>query len=206
MNYLLVMSRSWAGTNAKKRYNRSMGRILLFTSLIWVLSDNSWGMVTPKSIKDYRTKDYLTEGAFIGGESGKGFTLLNVKRQATRSGKLERIIFEIGDHEGRELSGKEPPGFFHVQIQKNPARVIVDFSQMQKSSVDNLRLQEIFRQSNLIKDSTIVMDPTDGSTNISFALNQPVKVLTFQDNTRKYRTTQITIDLIRQRSPRQKVR
>lgn len=117
--------------------------------------------------------DTITEGAFKGGQAGSGFSLLDFKRVVSPSKKSERMIFEIGDHNGGTYSGQ--PGYFHAQLSRKPPEFTIDFSQMVLTKVDQKKLIQLFKKSKLVKKAKFKIDNEDNSTNLTFTLRKPIK-------------------------------
>lgn len=83
----------------------------------------------------------------------------------------ERFKIKFGDKNGAALS---EPGFFHIAVDEGGKRLILDLAQVQQTSVDKADLRAIVKQSNLIRDAEITMDPVDKSTNITLFMKRPV--------------------------------
>jgi hypothetical protein len=122
-------------------------------------------------------KDFLIEGSFRGGASGTGFSLLSLKRVYSRDGRSERLVLEIGDKDGKVYFGQ--PGYFHAQLQKKPARLSLDLSQLLKSNITQDQLKTLFRRSKLVRTVELNPDLEDQSTNLLFSFRVPVKMRIF---------------------------
>ncbi len=148
--------------------------------------------IKPMHFKVNKLNAFYDSGVFIGGESGKAFSILNVERKNEKTG--ERIVINYGDEGGRKLMGKT--GFFHVSLEQNPPRLVVDLSQVQRTGVDEKKLAAIFRNSANVKSTEMTMDPEDFSTNLTLYLKQPVRarVNTFKDPKQQGR---IVIDVVK---------
>lgn len=132
-------------------------------------------------------------GSSYGGLAGSGFTLLDVRRTTDAKKKMERVVFDVGDRDGKPLKGR--PGFYYAEYQKKSNRVILDFSQMPSSKVDQARLAKIFKQSKAIKNSRMSMDPVDNALNLSLDLQKNTKVRVYQVPGTKT-TSKVVIDFI----------
>jgi hypothetical protein len=131
-----------------------------------------------KKALDTKTENYMTSGVVIGGEAGAGFSLLNVRRQHSPKIGVERVILDIGDREGLPL--KTHPGFFHVSIEKKPARIVIDLSQVTRSKVTEMELVKIFSASPFIKSVELSMDAEDSAATLVFNTKTSVAVEVFQ--------------------------
>lgn len=152
-----------------------LGSIVMLMFLQFSVSFAQANMVTPNN--DMTTDGFLTEGSFRGGGAGVGFSLLRVKRVYSTDGNSERLIFEIGDKEGRAFVGQ--PGYFHAQLFKKPSKLSLDLSQLLKSQVTSKDLKKIFKNSKLVKTASINLDSEDHSTNISLQFKSSVKMRVF---------------------------
>lgn len=115
----------------------------------------------------------MRTGATIGGRASDEFSLLAVRRESLDSGG-ERVIVLFGDRHGKPLKGE--PGYFHVSLEKDARRIVLDFAQMQRTAVDPTRLAKILSPSRLIHGTDMTMDPVDGSTNIILRTREPVEI------------------------------
>jgi hypothetical protein len=126
----------------------------------------------PKTIRAF-----LPEGSFRGGLAGNGFSLLGIKRVFSTDGHSERIIFEIGDKNGKPYSGR--PGYFHAQLFRNPSEMSLDLSQLLKTKVSANQLRALLRKSKLIQTADLVSDLEDRSTNVKMRFKVPIKMRVF---------------------------
>ncbi|MBK8203843.1 MAG: hypothetical protein IPK68_16510 [Bdellovibrionales bacterium] len=78
-----------------------------------------------------KTHQYFSDGVFIGGKAGRGFSLIGVDRKLGKATKMERILFDIGDELGAPVS--DSPGYFHIEISKKNKQIIVDLAQAHRS-------------------------------------------------------------------------
>src|SRR5690606_12338927 len=80
------------------------------------------------------SKTLVGEGVSFGGLAGTGFTLMDLRLSQSKEKKLERIVIDVGDMNGTKIIGW--PGYYYAELKKNPAQLIVDFSQMPNSLVN----------------------------------------------------------------------
>jgi hypothetical protein len=127
------------------------------------------------SVQPRPLSDMIENGFVAGGESGSGFSILKIEKRRSRpAGKAERIIITYGDQRGRPL--KKPPGYFHVSVDENPPRVVIDLAQVQKTAVDDQDLARLLADSILVKSTDMTMDPEDMSTNLTLLLKKQAHV------------------------------
>jgi hypothetical protein len=139
-----------------------------------------------------KVNQYVTNGVVIGGEAGSGFTLLGVRRANSSKAALERVILDIGDREGQPLLNKV--GYFHVSIEKNPSRVIIDLSQTSRSKISELELAKIFAKSPFVTKAELMMEEEDNSAKIVLNTKVPVAAEVFRMPSAK-KASRIVIDL-----------
>lgn len=154
------------------------------------------------SLKFNKLDAFAGTGIFQGGESGRAYSLIDIKRAPAKNGAAQREHFSIlyGDEVGRRILGKT--GYFHISLEKNPDRLVIDLSQVQKTAVDEKQLAAIFRNSELISGTQMTMDPEDLSTNITLYLRNQVRARV-KANTDGKKPGQVSVDLIK-RNPKGK--
>ena len=113
---------------------------------------------------------YMSEGVFVGGHTQENLTLFNV-RQSRQKHFEERLVFDIGNTR---------PGFFHISIQKNLHRLVIDLENTVDSKVTASRLKEIFRKSRIFKTPHLFQDTLTKSVTIEIPLKREVQVEVFE--------------------------
>lgn len=113
----------------------------------------------------------LEKGTVVGGKARDELSLLGVRFEPS-AGEVERLALVYGDRFGKPLKGE--PGYFHVALDRNSQRVVLDLAQMQMTAVGPARLSRILTGSKLVASSEMTMDPLDGSTNITLQTKVPV--------------------------------
>lgn len=131
-------------------------------------------LVTLVVLTGVQASAFVKQGAITGGtaraENAGPLSLLRLQ-QIKSSPNSERLTIKFGDKNGTVLS---EPGFFHIAVDEGGRRLILDLAQVQQTSVDKSDLRAIVKQSALIRDAEITMDPVDNSTNITFTMKRPV--------------------------------
>lgn len=140
-----------------------------------------------------KTNDYVGQGVVIGGQAGPGFTLLNVRRQNTKNLALERVILDIGDKEGKPMLNRL--GYFHVAVEKEPSRVIIDLSQVLRSRVSEIELGRLFLKSPFIRKAEMSMEAGDNTAKIVLSTKVPVIAEIFQMPSADKKPGRIVIDI-----------
>jgi hypothetical protein len=111
-----------------------------------------------------KTNQFFSSGVVIGGEAGKGFSLLNVRRYFSKKVQTERIVLDLGDLEGHPLTDKV--SYFSASLEKAPSRLVLDLAQVQTSGIDEPTLRKLLRASPLVQDVTFIYDPEDQTTSL----------------------------------------
>lgn len=132
------------------------------------------------------------QGAVSGGIAGNGFSMLKMQLVAMPSAKMERYIFDVGDLRGHKNKGL--PGFYHVQLVKNPPQMIIDFSQMPVSRVFENDLTQTLKKSVLVSSGKLVSDPIDKTLTMVLNLKKPGKMKVMQVKGEK-ETSKLVVDL-----------
>ncbi|OQW47291.1 MAG: hypothetical protein A4S09_15975 [Proteobacteria bacterium SG_bin7] len=174
-----------------------MKNSIFILSLMVVFSGLSEAAIKKGSPLKFNKLDvFAGTGIFQGGESGRAYSLLDIKRTQPKNNSPDHEHFSIfyGDEIGRKILGKT--GYFHIILEKNPDRLVIDLSQVQKTAVDEKQLAAIFRNSELVSKTEMTMDPEDLSTNITLYLKQPVKARV-KSNTDGKKPGQLVIDMVK---------
>jgi hypothetical protein len=163
--------------------------------LAFIFSSAAHAALPPKKIAAVKpaSKILAGEGASFGGLAGSGFTLLDVRRTADNKKKIERLVMDVGDLGGAPMKGW--PGYYFAELKKNPQRLVLDFSQMPNSRIDQKQIRARLMGSNAIRNSTLSMDPVDKALNLTFDLKPNTKVRVYQVAGKKA-TSKVVVDLI----------
>ncbi len=142
-----------------------------------------------------KTNHYLQYGTIIGGETAngsRGYSLLDVRRIFASKDKIERVLIDFGDGDGKPLKGT--PGYYHVSIEKGQTRVVIDLSQMLGSNINQERIRQIFKASPFVKEARINYDPVDSNITLQLLLKKKVLLEVFQLPS-KNKPSRVVIDL-----------
>lgn len=167
----------------------------LITSLFILLASTTVFAALPPRQAPAPGKILAGQGETIGGVAGSGFTLMDLRRTASKNKKLERIVIDVGDRDGALKKGL--PGYYHVELKQNPARLVVDFSQMPRSVLDQNHLINRMRGSAIVTQTAMSLDPVDNTLNLTFGLKKNTKVRVLQVAGQKS-TSKVVIDLLAQ--------
>lgn len=131
-----------------------------------------------KQSLDKKLNQYLSDGVFVGGKAGQSFSLINVRRDISKTMQMERVILDLGDQDGKPLYGKA--SYFQAHVQQNPPRIIIDLAQLSKSAISESKMKEIFKKSPFIKSVELTSDPEDRAATLVLNLNTPMKAEVFE--------------------------
>lgn len=149
--------------------------------------------VSSQAIKPSASNILVGEGTSFGGLAGNGFTLMDLRRTADVKKKVERIVMDVGDRNGAALRGW--PGYYFVELKKNPQRLVIDFAQMPNSNIDQKQLALRMKESLAVTKTSMSLDPVDSSLNLTMDLKKNTKVRVYQVSGKKT-TSKVVIDLI----------
>lgn len=124
-----------------------------------------------------KKNSYLSNGVFFGGEGGRGFSLVDMRRHYSPKDKIERVVLELGDDKGKPTA---KIGYFQVSVNKELKRVDIDLSQMRGAMVDQKKLETIFAKSPMVKSAKINYDPEDHGIVIQLQLASNANVEVFK--------------------------
>jgi hypothetical protein len=130
--------------------------------------------VVPMRILSGRISPPVESGVLVGGQSGVEFSLIGIRSETAPEISGERMIFDYGNRQGAPQNGE--PGFFHVAIDQNAKRAVIDLAQIRSTTIDPQKLKQILGASKLVTESDMTMDPIDGTTNITLNFSRPVRL------------------------------
>lgn len=149
--------------------------------------------VPAKSAGPGLSKLLVGEGITFGGIAGAGFTLKDFRRTADVKKKIERIVMDVGDRNGADIRGW--PGYYHIELKKNPRQLIIDFAQMPNSRINQKAIALKMKNSMAVSKTSMSLDPVDGSLNLTMDLKTNAKVKVYQVAGKKS-TSKVVVDLI----------
>lgn len=149
--------------------------------------------VSAQALKPVASKILVGEGTSFGGLAGNGFTLMDLRRTADTKKKIERIVMDVGDRNGAAIRGW--PGYYFVELKKNPQRLVIDFAQMPNANIDQKMLALRMKNSFAVTKTSMSLDPVDSSLNLTMDLKKNTKVRVYQVAGKKA-TSKVVIDLI----------
>lgn len=136
----------------------------------------TFAAIPPKSAPAKPQRILANRAAVSGGVAGKGFSIRDVTLASTP--KKDRVVIDIGDLEGKPLRGM--PGYYHAELQSNPPRLILDFSQTPSALIEEAALRNKLKKSNRIANAKMLLDPTDQTLSLILDLKKGTKAQVFQ--------------------------
>ncbi len=134
----------------------------------------AFALPAPLQVRPGKVMPPIQSGISVGGKSADEFSLLSVRAENTPDGKNERLVLAYGDRFGQPHRGE--PGYFHVALDRDARRLVIDLAQVRKTKIDPQQLSKILKNSKFVASSEMTMDPQDGSTNITLTMKQSVQV------------------------------
>jgi hypothetical protein len=146
--------------------------------LVFFVMTQAQAAPAPLNVTPGKISSPISAGVLTGGMAQDAFTLTKITRQPSRNG-AERWTLTYGDREGRPVPSG--PGFFHVAVDRNGRRVVIDLAQVHRTAVDGAQLEKMARGSALVATTDMIMDPQDRSTNITMNMKSAVAVRVASD-------------------------
>ncbi len=162
--------------------------------LMWLWCFVVDASIPPKRALDHKKNMYIQEGVLVGGRTGDGFSLVDIRRLSSKKDKagLERLVIQLGDRKGNPLKG--PMGYYHVAVEKDPHRIVIDLTQVGVSRLTEAQILARLRELKSFKDAFVVQDSEAGSLKIVLSLKRPVAIEVFEPKS-KEKPPRLVIDL-----------
>lgn len=148
--------------------------LLAFSTIFTVSSLSSFAALPPAKGPRY----LIGEGTIIGGQAGGIFSIRNFELMNVAELKAERLVVELGNAKGLPVKGM--PTYYHVDLEKNPQRIIIDFSQTASTSISEEQIRKALAKSQFIKSAELTHDPSDNSMDLILYPKQNVKLRVMQ--------------------------
>jgi hypothetical protein len=134
-------------------------------------------------------------GTIRSGVADQYMSLLDIRRSASKTLKTERLIVDWGD---RFQSIAEKGGYYQVEYQQNPPRVVIAFSLTLNTHFENRDLLEKFQNSLYIEKVGLDFDFLGQSQILTFSLKKPVavRVVEYTGNEKKKIPAKLLVDLV----------
>ena len=153
------------------------GFILFFG--VTVFSFNSvFAAVPVTKATTEKTGQYVAAGVIVGGQHQADLSLLSVRKSFDKKNSTERIVLDIVASDGKTPVLR--PGFFHLAIQQQPARIVIDLENTTRSIVSASDLAKVFSNSHFFQRPALITSSNDKTVTLELALKVPVKLDVFE--------------------------
>ena len=169
--------------------------LLLTVVLAFFLTSTSASAAIPRKSAPTMKNWLVGQGSFHGGNSGDGFSLLELKLQKFNKSNSERLVFLVGNPIMKPMKGQ--PGYFNVELRKD--RLLIDFAQTINSRFEAQALKKIVSQSKMIKGSKMFFEPHAQTMSIELILAKPLSARVTPIKGTGKKTAQVVIDLVPKR-------
>ena len=114
----------------------------------------------------------------MGGYGEGDVTLVNVRHSFEKSTKVERLVLDLS--RGTSGKGVERPGFFHIAIQKNPPRVVIDLQNVTRSKVNEQQVTTVLRKAHFFSKALFYEDQRSKDLTIELPMKSRAKIEVFE--------------------------
>ena len=124
---------------------------------------------------------YVDSGVIIGGFDRGIQELLNVRGHFDKDSRVERLVLDMAPPakgSGRVLA-TERPGFFHVSVQKDKKRILVDLQNVLDKTSEE-KIKRAIKNSPYISDAKIYQDSITKNLTLELSTKQAVRVEVFE--------------------------
>lgn len=135
-----------------------------------------WSASPYKKTLSVKKNLYVRDGVFIGGEAGRGSSLLGMRRTFSPKLAIERVVMDLGDHEAKPRG----EGYFQISVDAKMNRIVVDLAQLKLSRVSEAQLRNLFMKSAYVSSVSMTLDPEDQAATMVLDLKRPVRLEVFQ--------------------------
>lgn len=156
-----------------------MQQLLVFLLPLVLIGSEVFAASPYKQSLTVKKNSYIQDGVFTGGQAGSGSTLLGVRRAYSAKAKLERVIVDMGDKDGKSAR-PENMGYFQASVDASRNRVVLDLAQLKMSMVTERSLAETFKKSPYVKSVEFTLDPEDKAGSLVLNLKRPMRLETFR--------------------------
>jgi hypothetical protein len=170
-----------------------MGKLAIILAL-GICSAEVFAYSPYKQALPKKTSAYSTNTVFMGGRAEKLQSLMRVRRIHSTKVGLERVILDLGSEDYRPMAES---GYFHVSVDGNNSRVVIQLSQMSKTLTNEQQLRKVFAKSKFVKSVDFTVDPEDSTGTVVLNLKKPMKAEVFSLSGKKKQTARLILDLKR---------
>lgn len=136
-----------------------------------------FGAIPVQQASSEKKNIYLENGVFIGGFDQGTLSLLNVRHSFQKQSKLERIVFDLAKDDGKPA---ERPGFFHVSVQRNLNRVVIDLENIGRTKVTAAQVTRLFQKAHYFSAARFYYDSRTRNLTVEMSTKNKPKVEVFE--------------------------
>jgi len=148
----------------------------LFAFVMILFSTYSMAAIPVHQAHSEKQNLYIDSGVFVGGRDHGPLTLLNVRHSI--KGKIERLVFDLGQK--APADGVERPGFFHISIQSQPQRIVMEFENVTEAKVTTGQIEKLFLKSPYLSKVALLQDFFHKDLTLEFPLRGPAQIEVFE--------------------------
>lgn len=145
---------------------------------LFVLSSQALAAIPRFQAGEHKKGEYIRNGVIQGGEARKAFSFQDLRWAYGAKKGIERLIFEFGDERGQSINTR--PGFFQVNVNPSGKEVLIEFTQIVGSRIDQKTLMKKLKSSPHIKRVKMTYDPEDRGLSVKLLLKNHVGVEVFE--------------------------
>ncbi|MDZ4678004.1 MAG: hypothetical protein SGI74_10925 [Oligoflexia bacterium] len=139
---------------------------------------NADAAIPVQQVTAEKREKYMDNGVFVGGHDQGDVALLNIRQSFDKVTGLERLVLDIAHKDGGKLALR--PGFFHVAVQGNQRRVVIDLENVIPSKINNPILKQLLSKSKFFSTGTMYYDESNKNLTIEMLLKSKAQVEVFE--------------------------
>jgi hypothetical protein len=148
--------------------------IVLVTLL--TLSTITNGAIPVRQAGSEKQNHYIESGVFVGGHDHGFLSLLNVRHNLKN--EMERLVFDVGQK--TTTDAMERPGFFHIALQKQPNRIVLDLENVIYSKVTAEQILGLLKKSPYVTHVNLYQDSIHKNLTLEILLKKAVQMEVFE--------------------------
>jgi hypothetical protein len=131
-----------------------------------------------QQVTSEKRNTYLDSGVFVGGHDQGPVSLLNFRQSVDKNSGVERVVLDIAEFDGVKPALR--PGFFHVAIQKNQKRVVIDLENTVPSKINGQLIGRYLQRSKYFSSGTMYYDEINKNLTIEMSLKKKAQIEVFE--------------------------
>jgi hypothetical protein len=131
-----------------------------------------------------KKSNYITSGVFVGGRDQGKASMVALRHGISSELGIERLVIDTAALEktgsARPLNVPGRPGFFHVSVQENPRRLLIELEGVVKTQVSPRKLLTETKKSEFLGAPVLFVDSINQSTTIEIPMTKKAQVEVFE--------------------------